>query len=69
MRILTSIFLLLISVSIFGQVSEIKLNDTVLKNLEKNTIDVVDKTNIYINDGSSNKLFYYALKPKGVGSP
>ncbi|TYB72572.1 hypothetical protein [Bizionia myxarmorum] len=66
MRILTNILILLISVSVFGQTTrEIKLNETLLKNLEKNTIDITDKTYLYINDGNSNELFYYALKPKG----
>ncbi|WP_347925095.1 hypothetical protein [Pontimicrobium sp. SW4] len=66
MKILTNILILLISVSVFGQTtSEIKLNEAVSKNLEKNTIDIVDKTYLYINDGTSNELFYYAIKPKG----
>jgi len=66
MRILTNIVILLISVSVFGQtVSEINLDETLSKSLEKNTIDIVDETYLYINDGTSNKLFYYALKPKG----
>ena len=58
--------ILFISVSVFGQtVSEINLNETLSKNLEKNTIEIVDETYLYINDGISNELFYYALKPKG----
>ncbi|MEO6903542.1 MAG: hypothetical protein ABI315_10375 [Bacteroidia bacterium] len=67
MKISTNIFILLIlvSFSVFGQTSEIRLNDTLLKNLEKNTIEFVDKTNLYINDRTSDELFYYALKPKG----
>ena len=66
MRILTKIVILFISLSVFGQtVSEINLNETISKNLEKNTIKIIDKTNMYINDGASNELFYYALKPKG----
>lgn len=65
MRILTKILILLISVSVFGQTtSELKLNETLSKNLEKNTIDIVDEIYLYINDGTSNELFYYALKPK-----
>ncbi len=66
MRILTNILILLISVSVFGQtISELNLNETLSKNLEKNTIDIVDKTYLYVNDGTSNELFYYALRPKG----
>lgn len=65
MRILTNILILLISSSVFGQIiSEISLKDPFLKNLDKNTIDIVDKTYLYVSDGTSNKLFYYALKPK-----
>lgn len=66
MKILTNILILLISVSVLGQTaSEIKLNETVSKNLEKNKIDIVDKSYLYINDGTSDELFYYAIKPKG----
>lgn len=66
MRILTNIVILFISLSVFSQtVSEINLNETLSKNLEKNTIEIVDETYLYINDGTSNELFYYALKPKG----
>jgi len=66
MRIITNILIFLISVSIFGQTtSEINLNEVLSKNLEKNTIDITDETYLYINDGTSNELFYYALKPKG----
>jgi hypothetical protein len=65
MRTLTNIVILFISLSVFGQtVSEINLNENLSKNLEKNTIDIVDETYLYINDGTSNELFYYALKPK-----
>src|SRR5699024_3350518 len=57
---------LFISFSVFGQtVSEINLNKTLSENLEKNTIEIVDETYLYINDGTSNEFFYYALKPKG----
>lgn len=66
MRIITNIVILFISFSVFGQtVSEINLNETLLKNLEKNTIEIIDETYLYINDGTSNELFYYTLKPKG----
>ncbi len=65
MRTLTNIVILFISLSVFGQtVSEINLNENISKTLEKNTIDIVDETYLYINDGTSNELFYYALKPK-----
>jgi hypothetical protein len=65
MRII-NIIIFLISVSLFGQtISEINLNEVLLKNLEKNTIDIIDETYLYISDGSSNELFYYALSPKG----
>jgi hypothetical protein len=66
MRIITNIVILFISFSVFGQtVSEINLNETLLQNLEKNTIEINDETYLYINDGTSNELFYYTLKPKG----
>jgi len=66
MRILINILILLISVSAFGQAaSEINPNEILKKNLEKNKIDTIDKTYLYVNDGTSNELFYYALKPKG----
>lgn len=65
MRILTNIVILFFSFSVFGQtVSEINLNETLSKNLEKNTIKIIDETYLYINDGTSNELFYYSLKPK-----
>lgn len=66
MKILTNIAILFISFSVFGQtVPEINLNETLSKNLEKNTIEIIDETYLYINDGNSNELFYYSLKPKG----
>lgn len=66
MRILRNILILFISLSVFGQTeAEINLNETLLKNLEKNTFEIVDGTNLYANDGSSDELFYYALKPEG----
>jgi len=65
MRILINILILLISVSVFGQTSyEVNLQEPFSNNLRKNIIDIVDETNLYINDGTSNELFYYALKPK-----
>jgi len=65
MRTLTNILILLISLSVFGQTTEINLNKTILKNLDKITIDIIDNTYLYVNDEDSNELFYYALKPKG----
>ncbi len=66
MRILTNIVILLFSISVLGQaLPEIHLNEILSKNLEKNTIDIVDETYLYINDSTSNELFYYTLKPKG----
>ncbi|TDN80385.1 hypothetical protein DET49_13226 [Salegentibacter sp. 24] len=66
MRILMNIGILFISFSVFGQkVPEINLNKTLSENLEKNKVEIVDETSLYINDGNSNELFYYALKPKG----
>jgi hypothetical protein len=66
MKTLTNILILLISISTYGQeASELSLNESLLKNLDKNTIDLVDETYLYVNDGTSNELFYYALKPKG----
>jgi len=65
MKILTSIVLFLTSIIAHGQAAtEIKLPKPYSENLEKNSIDIVDNTNLYINDQGSNKLFYYALKPK-----
>lgn len=64
MRTLTNILILLFSVSVFGQTSEINLSKTILKNLDKISIDTVDNTYLYVNDEDSNELFYYALKPK-----
>lgn len=64
MRILSTIVTILISISIFGQTtSEINLKKPFSKNLEKISVDIDDNTFLYINDGTSNKLFYYALKP------
>ena len=65
MKTLTNIAILFISFSVFGQtVPEINLNETLSKYLEKNTIEIIDETYLYINDGNSNELFYYSLKPK-----
>lgn len=65
MKTLTNILILLISYSFFGQItSKINLNKTLSENLEKNEIEIADETRLYINDETSNELFYYALKPK-----
>jgi len=64
MRILISIFILLISVIAFGQTSEMVLDKSLATNIEKVKIDIVDNSYLYINDGTSNDLFYYALRPK-----
>ena len=41
------------------------LNKNLSENLERNKSEFVDETYLYINDGNSNELFYYALKPNG----
>jgi len=43
----------------------LNLEDPYLKRLEKNKISIVDSTDLYVNDGKSQTLFYYALVPKG----
>lgn len=62
MKIRIIIGLLLSSIVTFGQtLPTIELDKVYLKNLEKNQIDIVDKTYLYINDGPSNELFYYEV--------
>lgn len=64
-NILTIAFLLTIG-QVFGQgTNRIDLEAPYLKNLEKNKLDLVDETYLYVNDGQSKELFYYASKPKG----
>jgi hypothetical protein len=36
-----------------------------VENPKKNIIGIIDEGILYIHDGTSNKLFYYALKPIG----
>jgi pimeloyl-ACP methyl ester carboxylesterase len=44
----------------------LNLDSTYLARIEKITLRAEDKDNLYINDGNSQSLFYYALKPKGI---
>jgi len=65
MRIILTIALFLTGWQLFGQMtSTINLEEPYLGNLEKNKIDLVDETYLYINDGQSKELFYYASKPQ-----
>ncbi len=45
--------------------SQINLNNQLLENHKKNIIGIIDEGILYIHDGTSNRLFYYALKPIG----
>jgi hypothetical protein len=42
----------------------LNLSDPYFKLLQKNTIPIVDSTDIFVNDGDSKALFYFALVPK-----
>jgi hypothetical protein len=42
----------------------INLNERYTDHLERNVVNIIDRTNIYVNDGESQELFYYALVPK-----
>ena len=42
----------------------INLNEIYTDNLERNVVNIIDSTNIYVNDGDSQELFYYALVPE-----
>lgn len=44
----------------------LNLDSIYLQRLEKVELPDTDKTNIYINDGDAQSLFYYALMPKGT---
>ena len=44
----------------------INLDESLSKNLEINIINHADTTNIYVGDGKSTELFYYALYPKAT---
>jgi hypothetical protein len=43
----------------------INLEKEYTKYLERNSLDIIDNTYIYVNDGDSKELFYYSLSPKG----
>lgn len=65
MKLIIMIGLLLNFLIASGQtVSVIELEKPYVEHLEKNIINIVDKTYLYVNDGKSTELFYYALKPK-----
>jgi hypothetical protein len=65
MKSILTIIFFLAAFSLFGQIgSTINLEEPYLGNLDKNKIDLVDETYIYVNDGESKELFYYALKPQ-----
>ncbi len=42
----------------------INLNKIYTDKLDRNVVDIIDTTNIYVNDGDSQELFYYALVPE-----
>lgn len=67
------IFLICISafsIAVHAQKPEIDLEGSYLKNLKKHPLTMVDTSSLYVNDGDSKTLFYYALVPnnpiKGV---
>lgn len=65
MKNILTITLLLTIGQLFGQMNaKINLKEPYLSNLERNKLDLVDETYLYVNDGQSNDLFYYASKPK-----
>ncbi len=54
-----------LTISFIGKAQKpIQLHEKYIKKLEKNSIDILDSTNLYVNDGQSRDLFYYALSPK-----
>lgn len=65
MKIISVIIFALFSIELSGQAPiAINLEEPYLKNLEKNKVNILDETYIYVNDGQSKALFYYALKPE-----
>lgn len=58
------IFLLIAFPFIGNAQNTINLEELYLENLDKISIDIIDSTYIYVNDGESTDLFYYALSPK-----
>ena len=42
----------------------LNLSDSYLKFLQKNTLSIIDSTDIFVNDGGSKSLYYFALVPK-----
>lgn len=60
-----SLLFLFSLVSFLGNAQpNINLEESLLQNLEKHFVDIVDSTFIYVNDGQSTDLFYYAISPK-----
>lgn len=65
MKITILITLLFNTMMVVGQrTATIELSKIYLENLERNPINIQDETYLYVNDGKSTELFYYALKPK-----
>lgn len=65
MRNTIILFWLIFPLTINGQeLTSINLNENYLNRLHKNTLNIVDSTNMYISDRESKNLFYYALVPK-----
>mgnify|MGYP001616224416 CR=1 FL=1 len=42
----------------------LNLSDSYLKFLQKNTLSIIDSIDIFVNDGGSKSLYYFALVPK-----
>ncbi len=65
MKKLLLILFCFLSLLLYGQEKQgIDLKQPFLDHLEKHPISIVDSTHLYIGDGYTTKLFYYALVPK-----
>lgn len=56
--------LIAVSMTVQAQKPEINLNEPYLKSIKKHQLTISDTSSLYVNDGDSKALFYYALVPK-----
>lgn len=64
MKTLLAVSLVAASAMVHAQGPTINLDEPYLKRIEKHQVTIIDSSDIYINDGESKALFYYALVPE-----
>jgi hypothetical protein len=51
------------SMTVQAQIPKINLDEPYLKSIKKHEVAIIGTSLLYVNDGESKSLFYYALVP------